>query len=146
MRPISDLHPDVTWAPLAPFWAACARHELRFPRCGQCGRFQWYPRDVCGTCLSVQFDWFEIDPVGTVYSYTVVRRAFLPGAERAVPFTVLQVQFDEAPGVTLLTNLADERDSAAVEVGSRVAVVFTETPGGVTMPYVRVRAASAIPG
>ena len=44
----------------------------------------------------------------------------------AVPFTVLQVQFDAAPGVTLLTNLADECDAPSIRVGSRVVIEFTE--------------------
>lgn len=143
MRAISDVLPDVQWAPAAPFWAACARHELRFPRCRQCGRYQWYPRDLCGACHGDEFDWAEITPAGTVYSYTVVRRAFLPGSLHAVPFTVLQVQFDAAPGVTLLTNLADECDAPSVRVGSRVVIEFTEVSsatGTVTMPYARIEA------
>lgn len=141
MRAISDLLPDVTWPPVAPFWAACARHELRFPRCRRCGRYQWYPRDLCGACLGDAFDWAEIPPTGTVYSYTVVRRAFLPGSDHRVPFTVLQVQFDAAPGVTLLTNLADEGDAPAIRVGTRVVIAFTEVvtaQGTATMPYARV--------
>ena len=141
MGAISDLLPDADWPPVAPFWAACARHELRFPRCRQCGRFQWYPRELCAACLGDDFEWAAIHPVGTVYSYTVVRRAFLPGAEQTVPYTVLQVQFDGAAGVTLLTNLADESEASLIRVGSRVAVVFTETSSGdrtMTMPYVRV--------
>jgi hypothetical protein len=58
-----------------------------------------------------------------------------------VPYTVLQVQFDGAAGVTLLTNLADESEASLIRVGSRVAVAFTETSSGdrtMTMPYVRV--------
>jgi uncharacterized protein len=146
---ISDLLPEADWPPLSAFWAACARHELRFPQCRQCGRFQWYPRELCAACLSDDFDWAAINPVGTVYSYTVVRRPFLPGAERTVPYTVLQVQFDDAAGVTLLTNLADEADAPLVRVGSHVAVAFTEVSNRdrtMTMPYVRVLPAQVAPG
>jgi uncharacterized OB-fold protein len=144
MRPISDLVPDVAWEPLAPFWSACANRELRFPRCVRCGRYQWYPRDFCAGCIGDEFNWATIDPVGHIYSYTVVRRPFLPGATSSVPFTVLQVQFDDAPGVTLLTNLADEGDAPGVHVGAPVDVSFidvrTSSDGApVTMPYVRLR-------
>ena len=147
MRAISELLPDVTWAPAAAFWSACAQNELRFPHCARCGRYQWYPRDFCAGCMGDEFDWAEIDPVGFVYSYTVVRRAFLPGSDVNVPFTVLQVQFDHAPGVTLLTNLADERQADGVRVGARVRVAFTEVDdpksgNTVTMPYVRLDEAS----
>jgi uncharacterized OB-fold protein len=96
---------------------------------------------LCGACLGDAFEWAEIPPTGTVYSYTVVRRAFLPGSDHRVPFTVLQVQFDAAPGVTLLTNLADEGDAPAVRVGTRVVIAFTEVAtvrGSATMPYARV--------
>jgi uncharacterized protein len=144
MRPISDLVPDVSWEPMAPFWSACAKRELRFPRCTRCGRYQWYPRDFCAGCMSDQFSWEAIDPVGSIYSYTVVRRPFLAGVTSNVPFTVLQVQFDHAPGVTLLTNLADERDAPGVHVGVPVEVSFTDVRGPangarMTMPYVRIR-------
>ncbi|WP_111510810.1 Zn-ribbon domain-containing OB-fold protein [Mycobacterium kyogaense] len=143
MRAISELLPDVSWEPLKPFWAACAQREMRFPQCVRCGRFQWYPRDFCAGCMGEEFIWAAIDPVGTVYSFTVVRRAFLPGSRAKVPFTVLQVQFDEAPGVTLLTNLADESQAPLVRVGSRVVASFTDVDdpkGGapVTMPWVRI--------
>ncbi|CDO30870.1 Zn-ribbon domain-containing OB-fold protein [Mycolicibacterium porcinum] len=143
MRAISDLLPDVDWKPMREFWTACAHHELRFPQCVRCGRFQWYPRDFCGGCMGEEFCWAAIEPIGYVYSFTVVRRAFLPGSRDRVPFTVLQVQFDEAPGVTLLTNLAEENQASRVRVGAKVRVAFTEVgdPGrdvAVTMPYVRI--------
>jgi len=93
--------------------------------------------------MGEEFTWDAIDPVGFVYSYTVVRRAFLPGSGPSVPFTVLQVQFHHAPGVTLLTNLADESEAPRVRVGSRVVMNFTEVEdrnngGTVSMPYVRL--------
>lgn len=143
MRAVSELLPEVGWEPLAPFWSACAQHQLRFPRCIRCGRYQWYPRDFCAGCMGDEFTWTAIDPVGLIYSYTVVRRAFLPGSGPSVPFTVLQVQFDHAPGVTLLTNLADEGEAPRVRVGARVVVSFVEVDdpqngGSVTMPYVRL--------
>jgi uncharacterized OB-fold protein len=149
MRAVSEVLPDANWSPVAPFWAACVEHQLRFPRCRRCGRHQWYPRELCGACLSDDFEWAEIAPFGTIYSYTVVRRPFLAGAEQSVPFTVLQVTFDDAPGVMLLTNLADEREAGLVQVGRRVAVAFTEVSNGqrtVTMPYVRIDPSQLIPG
>lgn len=93
--------------------------------------------------MSDTYSWTAIDPVGDVYSYTVVRRPFLAGSEDNLPFTVLQVQFDQAPGVMLLTNLADEGAAARVRVGARIAIAFTEVSdhvrgGTVTMPYVRL--------
>ena len=51
--------PDEYKAPLpaptpdsAPFWEAARRHELRLPRCRDCGEAFFYPRNVCPGCLS----------------------------------------------------------------------------------------------
>ena len=46
MRPDFPL-PDPAWAPTAEFWAGAARHELRIPNGGACGRACWYPRERC---------------------------------------------------------------------------------------------------
>jgi uncharacterized OB-fold protein len=138
---VSDLLPDTAWEPLRPFWEATGRSELRFPQCDRCRRFQWYPRALCGGCGGDAFSWTRVATRCEIYSFTIVRRAFLEGAERRVPFAVLQVQFPQAPGVTLLTNLADDAQASDLVVGAPAEVEFVDLPtptGSISMPFVRL--------
>ena len=65
---------------------------------------------------------FERAPQGSVFTFTVVRRPFLPGATKAdVPLTTVMVELDDAPGVRLVARLADGVDP---RIGMRVTAVF----------------------
>jgi uncharacterized OB-fold protein len=141
-RPVATMVPNPDWAVARGFWEATARGELRFPRCTSCGTFQWYPRARCRECRSSDFEWTLVAPHGTVFSYTIVRRPFLDGADRATPFAVLQVQFDEAPGVTLVTNLADESQADKVRIGAPISIEFHRINDRTWMPYATIEASS----
>ena len=39
--------PDVEHPLTRGFWDAAARGELAIPRCADCGRWNWYPRERC---------------------------------------------------------------------------------------------------
>lgn len=82
----------------AGFWAA----ELRFPCCMACGRWSWYPLPRCGGCGSNAFDWRQVSPRGTLYSWTRVHRAFGRQQDAPVPYIVGLVDIDEAKGVRLV--------------------------------------------
>lgn len=134
-RPVSALLPNADWPLTQPFWSATARHELRFPRCLNCGQHQWYPRVLCRVCRSADFSWDLVDPQGAVYTYTVVRRPMVKGSEGSVPFAVLQLNFDEAPGVTFVTNLADESQCDRLAIGARVGLTFHQVDDRLHMPF-----------
>lgn len=90
-----------------PFWDAAASRELRFPFCNACHRFHWYPMQRCPHCNDTGISWNAIDPIGTVYSWTTVRRSFDTAFSHQVPYIVTLLEFSEAPGVRLITNLID---------------------------------------
>ena len=134
MTVLRTVAPDLNWRPVRPYWEAAARGELCLPRCARCARFQWYPRLLCPACLSPDFDWTVVAPRGEVYSHTTVRRPFLPGAKDAVPFTVVQLQLDEVPGVIVLTGLADEVEPGSITIGQPMTVRFEPATDGVRLP------------
>ena len=68
--------------------------------------------------------WEEVATTGTVYTATRVERAFLPGGQADVPFTVAFVELDGVEGVRLVTNLAD-----GVGIGDRVRADFVDHDG-----------------
>ena len=81
------------------FWEACARHELAFQRCRACGTFRHPPESCCPRCRSFAFTWTVVTGRGSVFSYAVVHRAFLPALDAHVPYTVIVVELDDAPGI-----------------------------------------------
>lgn len=63
-----------------------------------------------------------VEGTATVISYTVNHQAWLPGM--VVPYTIILVEFDDAPGVRLTANFADPASEA--RIGQRVAVEFEQ--------------------
>ena len=41
--------------------------------CADCEAVQYPPRDACGTCLSNDLPWQDVEPYGTVLSETTIR-------------------------------------------------------------------------
>lgn len=132
------LMPDRTWSVGAGFWQGVQEGELRFPKCDGCGRFAWYPVPRCSQCGSHAFTWTAVDPHGTVHSFTVIRRAFLPEFALRLPLGVVQLRFAEAPGVTLLSTLATSKEVDGLEVGRPARVVFEPSPSGYLFPLTRL--------
>ena len=129
--------PDTQWEELSPFWKAASEGVLKFPRCRDCGRYQWYPQAMCPNCRGMNMDWTAVTPKGTLYTYTVVRRSFLPGFDDRLPMIVGMVEFEEAHGVRLVTNVIDCKPED-LEVGAPVEVVFSAIDDGIKLPLVRL--------
>ena len=105
-----------------PFWDGIAAGEIRLPQCSACQAWQWYPLPGVEHCAGASLDWTPVGPQGSVFTFTVVRRPFLPGATKAdVPLTTVLVELDDAPGVRLVARLADGVDP---RIGMRVTAVF----------------------
>lgn len=117
----------------SPFWANTARHVLSVARCAHCGLLTLPPDVVCPSCGSTEpgFTFVPVSGGGTVRSYTVVRQSFLPGFE--VPFTLVDVELDEQPGLRMIGRLLDgSADSLAQGVPVRVA--FEDVEPGIAIP------------
>ena len=97
--------------------------RLSFPCCRDCGKFHWYPMPLCPHCRSAAIEWRAVGGRGRVYSFTVVRHAFEEKWRHALPYVVALVEFADAPGVRLITNLIDI-DPADVRIGLAVDPVF----------------------
>jgi uncharacterized OB-fold protein len=110
-----------------PFWQAAAEGRFLLKHCRQCGRTHWYPRALCPHCHSSDLEWRESAGRGSVYSFTVVRRA-------EPPYVLGYVHLDEGP--KLLTNIVD-CDPDSVQIGQRVSVIFRPAPEGRPMPFFR---------
>ena len=107
-----------------PFWDAATAGTLLLKRCEACGEPHYYPRAICPFCGSDRTTWLEASGRGTIYSYSVFRRA-------PVPYAIAYVTLEEGP--TMMTNIVDS-DLDALRIGQRVRVRFTPTDGGPPVP------------
>lgn len=117
------------------YWRAAADGVLALARCGRCARFTHPPGPVCPHCGTTDPE-FRFEPVagsGTVRSWTVVRRSFLPGFDDDLPFVLVDVALDGADDVRLIGRLLDGPD-APLRVGDRVAVDFEHLGAEVAVP------------
>jgi uncharacterized OB-fold protein len=114
--------PDVDDPLTAPFFAGAARGELVVPRCGTCGAYVWYPAGACPHDDG-PLTWTAVSGHGTLFTWAVIRRAFLPAFEDRVPFVTALVALDEDPNVRLCTYVVDAGPDA-LEPDAPVAVTF----------------------
>lgn len=120
-----------------PFWDAAADGWLTACRCAGCGAFRMPPTPFCPECRSQAVDWPRLPGTGTVFSYTVVRRAIAPGMEGALPYVPALIDLDEAPGARLIAAIVG-CELADLRIGARVRVDFDRRADGVAVPRFRL--------
>jgi hypothetical protein len=119
-----------------PFWRAAAEHRLVAPRCADCGTFRMPPSAFCHACQSQRIDWLPLAGRGTVYSYTIVRRALIPLLEGSIPHVIAVIELAGAPGARLVSNVIDVAPER-VAVGMAVEVAWDDVREGVAIPRFR---------
>lgn len=124
--------PDVDDPLTAPYFASAARGDLSITRCDACDRWVWYPQAKCPACEG-PLTWASVSGRGTLFSWAIVRRAFLPAFADRVPFVTALVALEEDPAVRIPTYLVDaEPDSLAADEPVRVTfrpLTFSTVPG-----------------
>jgi hypothetical protein len=98
---------------------------LALQACARCGAAQFPPEDACRACGGFELGARESAGRGRVESVAVVHRAVHPALASRVPYAVVLVSLDDAPGVRLLGNVLN-RTHDRVAIGDRVRVVFEE--------------------
>jgi uncharacterized protein len=117
----------------APFWEAAGRHVLCVAQCSVCSALTLPPDEVCPHCGSTQpeFVFTPVSGIGTVKSWTVVHRSFLPGFE--VPFILVDVELSEQADLRLIGRLLDDQ-GVKLQIGVPVRVAFEDIAAGVAVP------------
>ena len=121
-----------TWS--KPFWDATAERKLLLPRCGECETFRWPASPFCFKCRSQKVDWV---PPGQahIYSFTILP---VRGPSDAPPQSRIPalVEFDDAPGVRLVSALVDA-PFAQVKIGAKVEIDWLAAANA-TVPVFRL--------
>lgn len=106
------------------FWDAAAAGRLLIKKCSSCGEAYFYPRPLCPFCFSERTEWLPTSGRGTIYSYSIMRKA-------PVPYAIAYVTLAEGP--TMMTNIVDCAFEA-IRIGLAVKLVFKPTDGGPPVP------------
>lgn len=132
-RPPDALFQLATDAWTKPYWDAAAEGRIDIARCGACGAFRMPPTPFCPQCRSQAVEWVTASGRGTLYSYSVVERAILPGMADCVPYVTAVVELADVGAVRLITNIVEAR-IGDLAVGIPVRAVFDRLPDGAAIP------------
>lgn len=99
--------------------------ELMLQSCRACGAVQHPPEDLCRACGGHDVAPRASAGSGRVESVAVVHRAVHPALKDRVPYAVVVVSIDDAPGVNIVGNVHGANPHE-VKIGARVRVVFED--------------------
>lgn len=105
------------------YWTAGADGRLHLQRCGACGRFIHPAGPVCPYCHSRDLSPEPVRGTGTIATYTINRKEWIPGFEP--PYVFALVELDEDPTIRIGTNIVG-CPIEDVHIGMRVEVEFEE--------------------
>lgn len=100
-------------------------------KCPKCKKVYIPPRKLCGPCFTEMNEWVEVKDEGVLYSYTILRFAFLDpetGKEKPVPYGYAFIKLDGAD--TSIQHFIEIKDESKVKIGARVKAVFKEKREG----------------
>ena len=121
VRDIPGPIPDVE---TQAWWDACKTGKFLVRHCKGCGKDHFLPRTICPFCFSDDTEWKTAAGTGTIYTFSVMRRA-------NAPYVLAYVTLDEGP--TVMTNIAT-KDVNSVRIGQRVRAAFEDTDTGQKLP------------
>lgn len=121
-----------------PYWEGIEAGELRYQACEECGHKWMSARDACPRCGGTP-EWRRATGGGSVYSFSVVRRAPTKELRDRVPYVIALIDLAEGP--RLLSWVVDCTPED-VSIGMDVAVHFEPGPGEAVLPLFRAQAAT----
>ena len=114
MPDIEAIRPD---SDIAPQWRSTTG-ALVIETCDDCARPYYYPRGFCPICLGTNVRWVACSGRGTIYSYSITRRA--------EPYAIAYVELAEGPRI--LSNIVDS-PLDAIAIDAAVSLVFRDVDG-----------------
>ncbi len=115
------------------YWESAKQGGLVLRACAECGHKHFPPRRLCPVCWSESLRWTDATGLGTVHTFTIMRRAPVPEFAAQVPYVVALIDLAEGP--RMMANIVGD-DAHAVRIGERVSVCF-EQRGDWAVPQFR---------
>jgi hypothetical protein len=98
---------------------------LTLQQCTACRHVQHPPDDVCEACGSFELGPFASAGRGRIESVAVVTQAVHPALADQVPYAIVLVSVDDAPGILIAGNVTGTAPDA-VRIGDIARVVFAD--------------------
>jgi hypothetical protein len=90
------------------YFDAAKKGELVIRECKDCGHIVHLPMQYCDNCHGRNTAWRTVAPRGKIYSFTLVVRQVHPAFP--VPYSILLIELDGAPGAKLIGHLPGATD------------------------------------
>ncbi|MBI4362751.1 MAG: OB-fold domain-containing protein [Euryarchaeota archaeon] len=104
---------------LKPYWDGLLQGKFLLPRCAKCRELFFPPRPMCPKCLSGELAWEEMEPEGTLHSWSeLLDRRFLI---LEVPMVLGVVDLKNSAG-RLVTRI--RAPATEVKIGMPLRLVF----------------------
>ncbi|TNE34609.1 MAG: hypothetical protein EP348_10575 [Alphaproteobacteria bacterium] len=116
----------------ATFWNWCRKYELRFQKCGACGRHRHPPVPVCRFCGSDDVLWDRAPEGAELFSYTIIHNPVTEALKAYVPYNIAVVSFPDF-GVRLISNIID-LPPEKIRIGMPLRLVWQESQDGTPLP------------
>ena len=102
------------------YWRNLEDGKFTLPRCSGCKNWTWPAHFRCGQCGSWEFEWVELEPKGSIFTYTRSRYAFDRVLERKddVPYVTIVAEIPEANNVRVMGVM--KGDEAGLKIGAEV--------------------------
>lgn len=109
------------------YWDAADRHELVLQQCEACQSYNHPPGPACAKCGSTELSWESqgSDITGTLYSYVVSYRPFLPGFQDDLPTIIAVVELNDPQEVKIIGNVL-ECPPEELEIGMPVKMIWQD--------------------
>jgi uncharacterized OB-fold protein len=107
------------------FWQAGAQGKLLIQRCQACRFYLHPPGPVCPRCHSADLQPEAVSGQATVYTYTVIKRAFHPAFAEDLPYIVAIVELVEQAALRVVTRIVD-CPAQSLDIGMKVQVKFVQ--------------------
>jgi uncharacterized OB-fold protein len=98
---------------------------LTLQRCRSCAHVQHPPEEVCEACQETELGSFESAGRGRVESVSVAHYPVHPDLADQVPYAIVLVSVDDAPGLLITGNVAGT-PAQDIRIGDAVRVVFED--------------------
>lgn len=101
------------------------RGAITVQQCEDCQTLQHPPEELCCGCRGKNLGLLECSGEGHIESLAIVHQAVHPGLKDALPYAVVVVSLDDAPGVHAIGNVLN-REPSEIAIGLAVRAVFEE--------------------
>jgi uncharacterized OB-fold protein len=115
-----------------PWWNASREGRLLLPKCKDCGQHHFRPEVACTHCFSLNWDWVESSGRATLYSFSEIHRAPVPGFRTPAVFAIVELE----EGVAMFSNIV-ECPPEQLRIDMPLQVVFEAITAEFTLPKFR---------